>query len=278
MKPQGAATDWEFRWRFPILIASQPILAALVALMSEENRFWQTPSLATWSGSIAVAVATLSILLRVQATSTLHARVMAAHGPDTSRCVTHGIYRALRNPLYLSSLMLFGAYAVLFGWGWMVGFVAFHVWRYRRIVRLEEHSLRTEWAGEFDDYCRTVPRWIPRWSEFRREFGRCFFWQGVVGNSVYVGMWLGIVVAVAQQNRIWIDVFEVSGGVVMATYYLTRRARRTAILPEPVRLDSSANSNGRHSVLEVVPVPHIVSALSDASRTKSFGDKSRDSL
>ena len=276
MKPKGAATDWEFRWRFPILIVSQPILLLVVSLTSEASRAWQSPSLATWNGAIAVVVATLSILLRIQATSTLHARVMASDGPDTSRCVTHGIYRALRNPLYLSSLLLFGAYAVLFGWGWMFAFVAFHAWRYRRIVRLEESLLRAEWAGEFDHYCRTVPRWIPRWSDFRREFGRCILWQGIAGNSVYVGMWLGIVVAVAQQNLIWIDLFETTGGGVMAGYYMNRRAKRIADLRQAAMLGSADVPNAHQSLTEAVPAPHFVAALSDASRTKALVGESRD--
>lgn len=261
MRPRGAASDWEFRWRFPILIASQPALAWLVHLTSAASEPWYAPAFSAWTGWLAASMATLSILLRVQATTALHARVMAADDPDTSRIVTQGIYRAVRNPLYVSSLLLFGGYALFFGWSWMIAFLAFHVWRYRRIVRLEEHSLRAEWGAGFDDYCRTVPRWIPRWSALRREFGRWWSWQGMAGNSVYVAMWLGIIVSAWQQNLTWVIPFETAGGLVMAAYYLARPAK------------SVVASKPRHApIIEAIPVPHFAGQRIDSSELDAVRD------
>lgn len=262
MKPRGAAYDWEFRWRLPILIASQPVLAWLARASSGSPRAWYAPEFAGGVAALAVVISTLGILLRIQATTALRARVMASDNPDVSRFVTHGLYRALRNPLYVSSLLLFGGYALFFGWGWAVGFVAFHAWRYQRLVRLEESLLRNEWGAEFDEYCRAVPRWWPKWPELRFEFGRWLSWHGVVANWLYVATWCGIVVSAWQGNLVWIIPFESAGGLLMAGYYANRWARRVSMPgPEPVPLISELTATARRSSqsrsLDVVPVPHF---------------------
>jgi hypothetical protein len=115
MRPSGAANTWEFRWRWPILIGSQPALALLAHVVSGVDELWYAPELAPGIGWLAVIVATLGILFRIQATTSLRAAVMAADDPDTSRFVSDGLYRSVRNPLYLSSLLLFGGYGLCFG-------------------------------------------------------------------------------------------------------------------------------------------------------------------
>lgn len=81
----------------------------------------------------------------------------------TERLVVGGVYRHVRNPMYLAVLSVIGGQALLFGsvelaaWGAVVAgaFVAF--------VRLyEEPTLRATYGAEYDAYCDAVPRWIPR--------------------------------------------------------------------------------------------------------------------
>jgi hypothetical protein len=144
---------------------------------------------------------------------------MASDNPDTSRLVTFGIYEATRNPLYVSSLLLFGAYALFFGIWWAVGFVLLHWLRYQRVIRLEESCLRQQWGQAFDDYCQKVPRWWPRWRSFGRITGICISSHGIVSNIVYVGVWAGIVASAVMRDLTWIIPFEVAGGLVMAFLY-----------------------------------------------------------
>jgi len=260
MKPRGAAYDWEFRWRFPILIASQPAFAWLVHTTSGSSHRWYAPEFSGRIAVPAVLVATLGILLRIQATTALRARVMASDDPDVSRFVTYGLYRALRNPLYVSSLLLFGGYSLFFGWEWALGYVAFHGWRYRRLVRVEESLLRNEWGADFDEYCQAVPRWWPKWPELRFEFGRWLSWHGVVANWVYVAIWCGIVVSAWQGDLAWIIPCEFAGGLLMAAYYARRWARRVPDpRPEPAPLASelTARRGSQSPLLDVVPVPHF---------------------
>jgi protein-S-isoprenylcysteine O-methyltransferase Ste14 len=81
----------------------------------------------------------------------------------TQTTVAGGLYRINRNPMYTSVL------AVVFGQGLRyqslrVGeyglflFVCFHLF----VVLYEERALRSRFNGDYEEFCRRVPRWIPR--------------------------------------------------------------------------------------------------------------------
>lgn len=77
--------------------------------------------------------------------------------------VVSGLYRYVRNPMYVavSSLvfgqgLLFGSVQVLkYGVAVIVGFHLF-------VLLYEEPVLREKFGGEYDDYCKNVRRWWPR--------------------------------------------------------------------------------------------------------------------
>ena len=77
--------------------------------------------------------------------------------------VVTGLYRRVRNPMYVAvSLLIFGQ-GLLFGtvrllqFGVVVwlGFFAF-------VVFYEEPALRRKFGKEYEEFCARVPRWIPR--------------------------------------------------------------------------------------------------------------------
>ena len=79
------------------------------------------------------------------------------------KLVTEGPYRVVRNPMYWSVALVLGGEAaafrsaalaemlVLFG----VGVIAF-------VLLYEESTLRRKFGAEYEEYCRRVPRWLPR--------------------------------------------------------------------------------------------------------------------
>lgn len=80
-----------------------------------------------------------------------------------TRLVTDGIYRWTRNPMYL------GAFLVLLGEGViyssiplalfsLLALALFHVY----VVVREEPKLREKFGESYTEYCRRVPRWLPR--------------------------------------------------------------------------------------------------------------------
>lgn len=77
--------------------------------------------------------------------------------------VRRGLYRVVRNPMYVAVVTILAGEALLFG-SWMIAAwaaslaVAFHL----RVLRYEEPVLRQTFGAAFDRYCRAVPRWVPR--------------------------------------------------------------------------------------------------------------------
>jgi protein-S-isoprenylcysteine O-methyltransferase Ste14 len=79
------------------------------------------------------------------------------------RLVTRGLYRFTRNPMYLGVLCAAAGWPAIFASIWLLLYaavlaLAFHLF----VVLYEEPRLRVLFDAEYDAYCRTVPRWIPR--------------------------------------------------------------------------------------------------------------------
>ena len=88
----------------------------------------------------------------------------------TKSAVVRGPYRINRNPMYTSVLAvvfgqaLFGQYRRVAAYGAFLA-VCFHLF----VVFYEERDLRARFNGEYEDFCRHVPRWIPRLRGSRRR-------------------------------------------------------------------------------------------------------------
>ncbi len=73
-----------------------------------------------------------------------------------------GPYAYTRNPLYLGSMLIAAGFAVAAGRWWLVVLlVAMFLAIYVPVILSEERFLRGEFAG-FEEYCRRVPRLLPR--------------------------------------------------------------------------------------------------------------------
>jgi len=77
--------------------------------------------------------------------------------------VRRGLYRVVRNPMYLSVLTALAGEALLFRnlrlatWG-AIAAIMFHVF----VVAYEEPTLRRQFGNDYEGYCRAVSRWLPR--------------------------------------------------------------------------------------------------------------------
>jgi protein-S-isoprenylcysteine O-methyltransferase Ste14 len=77
--------------------------------------------------------------------------------------VVRGLYRYVRNPMYLSvTLILLGEVALtgagaLFAY-WAVWFAVVSLF----VIAYEEPSLRRRFGASYEEYCRRVGRWVPR--------------------------------------------------------------------------------------------------------------------
>ena len=79
--------------------------------------------------------------------------------PD--RIVEQGVYRWVRNPMYLGHLIFFAGIALVLG-SWIAGAVfAGHMFWFHRRVREDERHLEELFGEPYRDYCRRVKRWVP---------------------------------------------------------------------------------------------------------------------
>ena len=79
--------------------------------------------------------------------------------PD--RIVERGIYRWVRNPMYLGHLIYLAGVVLALG-SWIAAAVfAFHLIWFHRRVREDERHLEALFGGPYRDYCKRVKRWLP---------------------------------------------------------------------------------------------------------------------
>ena len=86
----------------------------------------------------------------------------------TQHLVVSGLYRYVRNPMYVSVLATILGQALLFGNLHLLEYGA-GAWLISHIfVRTyEEPTLRTTFGEEYERFCANVPRWIPRLTPWR---------------------------------------------------------------------------------------------------------------
>lgn len=83
--------------------------------------------------------------------------------PYAEGLVTEGIFRHCRNPLYVGNIMmLLGVGILANSLVYVVIVIPIFLFIYQAIVLAEENFLRGEYGSSFDEYCKKVNRWIPR--------------------------------------------------------------------------------------------------------------------
>lgn len=79
-----------------------------------------------------------------------------------TQLVVRGLYRYVRNPIYVGVLLVITGWTVLYRSAAVLAYgvavaVAFHLF----VVLVEEPLLRRRFGEAYDAYCRTVHRWVP---------------------------------------------------------------------------------------------------------------------
>jgi protein-S-isoprenylcysteine O-methyltransferase Ste14 len=84
--------------------------------------------------------------------------------------VVTGLYRYVRNPIYIAVVAIILGQAVLMGDWRLIAYGAllwlfFHVF----VVAYEEPTLEQTFGREYEAFRAAVPRWIPRMTPWRSE-------------------------------------------------------------------------------------------------------------
>jgi protein-S-isoprenylcysteine O-methyltransferase Ste14 len=79
------------------------------------------------------------------------------------RLVVVGLYRFVRNPMYVAVLTVVAGWSLAFGSRWLglylgILAVAFHL----RVLFYEEPWLSRQFGADWVAYSKAVPRWLPR--------------------------------------------------------------------------------------------------------------------
>jgi len=138
-----------------------PVTVALVVYHRELFRRYWPPAAAIVAG-IALIVLEGWIFWRVHrdlGTSRLVGRTEICGSGEVAQ---HGIYARIRHPRYTASFLAIVGACLLGGTRttWMVA----GAWLVltRTAIALEERELRVRFGAAYEDYCRLVPRFIPR--------------------------------------------------------------------------------------------------------------------
>ena len=77
--------------------------------------------------------------------------------------VAHGLFRYVRNPMYVGALLALLGETILFRSWWLAAYAA-GLWAllHSFLIAFEEPQLRRRFGRAYSDYCASTPRWIPR--------------------------------------------------------------------------------------------------------------------
>ena len=84
--------------------------------------------------------------------------------------IIKGLYRFVRNPMYLSAYLIFFGESLFFQSFLLLFYlflwiVFFHI----KVVAFEEPALQSRFGELYDNYCSSVRRWIPRITPFHGD-------------------------------------------------------------------------------------------------------------
>jgi protein-S-isoprenylcysteine O-methyltransferase Ste14 len=149
-QPSTPPPDWIARWQRIARRIRVPLgfLTAALYLFELVRRAPQ-PGAVAWSLALVVP----GLWLRGYA---------AGYVKKNRELTVTGPYAHTRNPLYLGSMLMAGGFALaLLSWPVAVALAVGFAVIYIPVIASEERFLHATFAG-FDEYCRQVPRLIPR--------------------------------------------------------------------------------------------------------------------
>jgi protein-S-isoprenylcysteine O-methyltransferase Ste14 len=145
---------------FTILVPGT--VAVLIPLWLVGDIRWHANAPATWIGAV-VAVLGAAIYLRCAWEFAVNGLGTPAPIAPTKFLVTTALHRYVRNPMYIGVALVILGQSVIFRSLHLVFYAAAmltvaHIF----VVLYEEPTLRRQFGESYEEYLRTVPRWVPK--------------------------------------------------------------------------------------------------------------------
>ena len=126
------------------------------------------PSSAIRALGLGLIGAGAAVLFDAFARFVLEGRGTPAPLAPTERLVVRGLYRHVRNPMYLAVTATIVGQTLFFGRWVLLAYAAFFLGTTAAFVRwYEEPTLRDRFGAEYETYRRAVPGWWPRLKPWR---------------------------------------------------------------------------------------------------------------
>ncbi|MBL8099650.1 MAG: isoprenylcysteine carboxylmethyltransferase family protein [Anaerolineales bacterium] len=138
-----------FTYYFPYQVASRDFLVF-------NTKFFQHLSIPLYIiGTLIIVWCSVDMIQKGKGTP--------AHLNPPKKLIVNGLYRYVRNPIYLGALLVLSGYIFWFGSGLITIYFFVFLLAYQILVTLiEEPILRNTFGKDYEEYCKKVPRWIPR--------------------------------------------------------------------------------------------------------------------
>ncbi|HSD19304.1 MAG TPA: isoprenylcysteine carboxylmethyltransferase family protein [Anaeromyxobacter sp.] len=147
-------------------LAMPAIVGILVPLWIARGDPWRGPG--HRAGAVLASFGLAGLLWCVRDFYVIGRGTLAPWSPP-KRLVVVGLYRFVRNPMYLAVLLLVSGIAAWRGSPAAGAYAAFLACAFHlRVTLNEERWLARTFPAEWDAYARAVPRWFPRIGPRRR--------------------------------------------------------------------------------------------------------------
>lgn len=133
---------------------------------------------------------------------------------------TSGPYSHVRNPMYFGRFWVLFGFMVMIQQAWwketsafslpllVIGYVILFTAYVRSRVGREEDRLRGLFGQDYIDYCKEVPRFVPRLRSYSKTQGKSWEWSQIVANHEYLNMVAVILVYGLIIARISLHLFQ----------------------------------------------------------------------
>lgn len=145
------------------------LLIALVAILLLKHAASSRVTPEVYLASLALSVTVLAFRMWSAGFIGSTARARETHADVL---VTGGPYAYIRNPMYLTALLLGLLFGVMSGlWYSALIWLAAYAFVYSQVIPYEEEFLREKFGQEYEEYCRRVTRLIPALKRYDKRSG-----------------------------------------------------------------------------------------------------------